>query len=197
MNDLFQFFIRAAKFSFWILFSFLFLSGETVENGFVNTENNDTVYPMVSAISDVDETLAIPMVFEMNDKASKNGRLHTTLELMMNRADKNENIMGILVSMSSADTTNLLKKYTVRPNADSFLQDFKGVFGFVNIDDLGEKPFFAYNGTFTINEYNGLSMSGDIHIQFQNFEGQTVQVKRKFTAVKKKVETYENLLAER
>ncbi|SIS37437.1 hypothetical protein SAMN05421766_101115 [Zobellia uliginosa] len=197
MNDLFQFFIRAGKFSFWILFSFLFLSGETLENGFVNTKNNDAVYPMVSAMSDVDETLAIPMVFKMDDKASKNGRLHTTLELMMNKADKNENVMGILVSMSSTDTTNLLKKYTVRPNADSFLQDFKGVFGFVNIDDLGEKPFFAYNGTFTISEYNGLSMSGDIHIQFQNFEGQTVQVKRKFTAVKKKVETYENLLAER
>ncbi|CAZ95949.1 MULTISPECIES: hypothetical protein [Zobellia] len=197
MNDLFQFFIRAGKFSFWILFSFLFLSSETVENGFVNAENKDGVYPMISAMSDVDEALAIPMVFEMNDIASKNGRLYTTLELMMNNADKRENVMGILVSMSSADTTNLLKKYTVRPNAESFLQDFKGVFGFVNVDDLGEKPFFAYNGTFTVNEYNGLSMSGDIHIQFQNFEGQIIQVKRKFTAVKKEVETYENMLAKR
>ncbi|MBU3026552.1 hypothetical protein Q4603_11815 [Zobellia galactanivorans] len=197
MNDLFQFFIRAGKFSFWILFSFLFLSSETVENGFVNAENKDAVYPMISAMSDVDEALAIPMVFEMNDIASKNGRLYTTLELMMNNADKRENVMGILVSMSSADTTNLLKKYTVRPNAESFLQDFKGVFGFVNVDDLGEKPFFAYNGTFTVNEYNGLSMSGDIHIQFQNFEGQIIQVKRKFTAVKKEVETYENMLAKR
>ncbi len=76
-----------------------------------------------------------------------------------------------------ADRCN--ENYIVAP-IDGFLNDFKGIFGVVNMDVISEKPFFSEAGNIELVSMNDNTIKANLNMQFTNEKGKTMAVYGEF-----------------
>lgn len=63
-------------------------------------------------------------------------------------------------------------------------QDSKGVFGFANINSLGELPFFAKSGEVRIDFVDDYTVKGMLNVSLRNANGNSINLEGDFVALK-------------
>lgn len=123
--------------------------------------------------------------FETALKISGDGTPFSILELNLeNDKKESRHSMGFLISEQNRPKGISEGIYKVPKDIDGFLNYFDGVFGFANIEGMGELPFFAQKGRITIHRIHESSLRGTIEVTMQNSNGKKVNVIGDFTAVK-------------
>ncbi|CAM3406893.1 hypothetical protein [Zobellia roscoffensis] len=186
---LFHFFLNGTKASFWLVLSvfFFFNSGvsHTLSPSFL-IENTHTLNSR--AINDsVTRILEQSLVFESNTTVTRNGITFTNIKI---KADfdktEGEQLFEMDISKPTKDINTILGRHEITGNSNSLLREFNGVFGFINITDLDEKPYFIYKGAVHITAISQKAISGSMNLSFKNSDGNRVHVNKKFRAYKKK-----------
>ena len=74
--------------------------------------------------------------------------------------------------------------YPITENIEGLFKEFRGVFGFAEIDQLGELPYFTEEGRITINKIQKETLTGHLQLTLSNNNGETIRVEGKFIAPK-------------
>ncbi|WP_276168489.1 hypothetical protein [Zobellia alginiliquefaciens] len=184
---LFQFFINGTKASFWLVLAVFFFSNSGVSHKLSSSfalENTHSVHS--SAIKDsVTRILEESLVFELSTKETRKGVTFTNIKV---KADPNmikgEQLFEIYISKPTQDINALLGRHEITGNFNSLLRGFDGVFGFINVTDLDEKPYFSYKGAVHITTINPKAISGSLNMSFKNYDGIMVHINQHFRAYK-------------
>ncbi|MUH37287.1 hypothetical protein D9O36_15660 [Zobellia amurskyensis] len=182
---LFQFFANTTKVGFWLLLSVFFFSNSGVNHKTSPSSSLENVYALSSIeVSDsLVKILEHPLVFESSTSVSRGGIPFTSIEI---KPADDEQLFGILISKPTKDMHSIMGRHEIDSNFNSLLSEFNGVFGYINITDVDEKPYFSYKGFLNITEINEQLVSGSLNLSFKNSEGRTVHVNKKFKAHKNK-----------
>ena len=135
------------------------------------------------AKGDIDLNLAGTAVFGMEQSISNNGAINERLELQL----KNPLSTGghyITIYVSDREFSRSLKKgtYLITENIEGFINQFEGVFGFADIEPLGELPYFARKGEITIIKADNNSIAGRLMMILRNASGDIVELEGDFLA---------------
>lgn len=185
---LFQFFSNATKAGFWLVFSVFSFSNSGVDHKLSPSFLlEDTYVSSNLGIADsITNILERSLVFESRTMVSSSGISFTSIELKPDfDVTENKQLFKIIISKPTKDINKVIGKHEVTGSFNSLLSEFNGVFGFININDLDEKPYFIYKGSLFIKELNQQSISGRMNLSFKNTEGRMAYVSRKFEAQRK------------
>ncbi|CAM4129920.1 hypothetical protein [Zobellia nedashkovskayae] len=185
---LFQFFSNATKAGFWLVFSVFSFSNSGVDHKLSPSFLlEDTYVSSNLGIADsITNILERSLVFESRTMVSSSGISFTSIELKLDfDVTENKQLFKIIISKPTKDINTVIGKHEVTGSFNSLLSEFNGVFGFININDLDEKPYFIYKGSLFIKELNQQSISGRMNLSFKNTEGRMAYVSRKFEAQRK------------
>ncbi|MGS0525601.1 hypothetical protein ACU8V7_10750 [Zobellia nedashkovskayae] len=126
------------------------------------------------------------LVFESRTMVSSSGISFTSIELKPDfDVTENKQLFGMVISKPTKDLNTVVGRHEVAESSNSLLSEFNGVFGFINITNLDEKPYFTYKGSVNIKEINQQWIRGRIDLSFKNTEGRMLYVSRKFEAQRK------------
>ncbi len=183
----FQFFVNTTKVGFWFVLSFFFFSSPGVDDKLTSPSTLEDVHFLNrEAISDsVGKIIESSLVFSVKEIKSRDGDTFTNVELKASGTKtKGEQLFGMIISKPTKNTNAILGKHEVKGDFNSLLSNFSGVFGFVNLTDLDEKPYFGHKGFVHIAEIDQHAMRGKMNLSFRNSEGKTIHVSRSFMAYK-------------
>ncbi len=123
--------------------------------------------------------------FETVVETLADGRHLSTLKLSL-KNDKSEpsHTLGFLISKENDSGQLHPGSYKISKNIDGFLNNFDVVFGFANIEVLGELPFFAERGQIIVFEIGKDNLRGNLNIALRNANGNRLIVKGNFKAVR-------------
>ncbi len=76
-------------------------------------------------------------------------------------------------------------RHEISGNIEGFLNYFDGVFGFANLNEFGELPFFAKNGAVTIDNIEDKILKGSINVVFENINEESVAIAGNFIALRR------------
>lgn len=178
-------FFKTIKMAFWAIVPFFFISRGLGGNGFKEKVLLEGSYTLKTS-GDFNKELAGIVDFETSIETSVNGSQFSTLKL--NLKNKNRyplHSLEFLISKQNKENRIPIGSYGIVHNIDGFLNCFDGAFGFANINDLGEAPFFAHKGKIIINKFSNNSMRGTISVSLKNLYGKRIYVTGSFIALKK------------
>ncbi len=141
-----KFILKIVKLGLWVLVPTLFISGTKLDDHLTLTSNVDGDYTM-QVTGNLNNKLSGAVSFETATATTSKGISFSTLKLKLDNKESGlPHSMEFLISKEN--TFNLLPigTYKVLRNQEGFLNYFDGVFGFANINALGELPLFAQNG---------------------------------------------------
>ncbi|MGB5269960.1 hypothetical protein [Eudoraea sp.] len=124
--------------------------------------------------------------FETAIKRSSKGKEYTILKL--NLSDGQEfpgHSLGFFLSKPYQSLKIADGRHKISGNIEGFLNYFDGVFGFANINQFGESPFFAKNGAITIDKVDDNILQGGINVVFENPNKGSIEINGNFNALKK------------
>ena len=185
---LFQFFSNATKAGFWLVFSVFSFSNSGVDHKLSPSFLlEDTYVSSNLGIADsITNILERSLVFESRTMVSSSGISFTSIELKPDfDVTENKQLFGMVISKPTKDLNTVIGRHEVAESSNSLLSEFNGVFGFINITNLDEKPYFTYKGSVNIKEINQQWIRGRIDLSFKNTEGRMAYVSRKFEAQRK------------
>ncbi|MGI9547307.1 MAG: hypothetical protein ACR2MM_08730 [Flavobacteriaceae bacterium] len=121
------------------------------------------------------------VAIEAGEMVSSEGDFYPTLNLKLLKNGK-DNGQFLNLYMANPKLSHPLKtgNYAVTENIDGFIRDFKGVFGFADIDHFGELPFFSEQGQITICDTENRRVSGRLQLKLSNSAGEIIEVKGSF-----------------
>ena len=118
-----------------------------------------------------------------DDVISEDGSLYTTVKLELeNEEEADKHFLDIYITDSGINQPFVKRTYAISENIDGFINDFQGVFGFANIDRLGELPFFTKEGYISIFHSDHHRMAGNLKLTLMNTIGQTIELEGDFIA---------------
>ena len=121
------------------------------------------------------------LAFATGMETSAEGEQRTALNLYLEDWDGAQNhSLDLYISDIEAGPM-----HKVTEKIDGFLNDFKGVFGFANIDSFGELPYFTKAGEITISRIEGEELRGSLDLVLTNSDGNEIEVRGDFTAIRK------------
>lgn len=122
------------------------------------------------------------MSFEYTVENFKDGQYFNTLKLRLN-SGSSEIPENVEFTIAKENKTSKLSigHYKVNP-IDGFINHFDGIFGVANISSMGERPFFAANGTIHISKIEENNVAGRMNMTLSNGDGSTIQIVGKFEA---------------
>ncbi len=175
---------KFVRFFSWLFVFGLFFSG-------VNNNDANKVFYLdgkyhLKASGNLNKELFGDIAFEIAHKKSVKGKMYSTLQLNLENSDDGvKHSMQFLIS--SVNKHKYINKgaYKVVNNIDGFINCFDGVFGFANVQVLGEEPFFANKGVITIYHLENEKVQGYIDVKMQNQNKHYFKIKGKFQAYKK------------
>ena len=123
--------------------------------------------------------------FETGIKKAADRTSFSVLELKLsNDSDTIGHSMGFLISRQNQSHEITVGTYRVTEDIDGLLYDFDGVFGFANVDVMGELPFFAQRGKIVITRLTDNVLEGSIMVTLRNSSKKTIKVNGHFRAIK-------------
>ncbi|NNE77448.1 MAG: hypothetical protein HKN31_10295, partial [Pricia sp.] len=109
----------------------------------------------------------------------------TTLKLDFGSAEEtSSHTVGFIISGKHMARQSLIGTYGVTDNTKGFLNHYNRVFGFADINNLGEQSFFAYGGSINVTDVHDDALHGNLKVNFRDFEGETMQLTGDFIATK-------------
>ena len=70
--------------------------------------------------------------------------------------------------------------YTVTENVRGLFRDFDGVFGFADLDQFGEIPFFSRQGKISLMQANNELLLGSLKMELGNTHGEVIEIEGNF-----------------
>ncbi len=123
--------------------------------------------------------------FDAHSTVSGNGETYTKWNIRLrDHEGYNRHFLDFyLVNTLSSD---VLEKgsYRISENIESLLTEFRGVFGFADIDQCGELPYFSRKGRITILNAGEESLTGSLELELRNAAGRIIEVEGNFSALK-------------
>ncbi len=134
------------------------------------------------------DTMSYSGIVQFKNKSyiSPKGITHRILELGLVHGEKEEaEFISFIISSDPGVDSFRKGIYKITNNIDGFLSDFEGVFGFANIEQEGELPFFASEGTLQLYDIEEERITGGINATFSNSLGETIAIEGHFVALEK------------
>ncbi len=177
---------KFVRFFSWLFVFGLFFSG--VDNSEVNRAFYLDGKYHLNTSGTLNKELVGDIAFEIAHKKSVKGKMYSTLQLNLKNSDDGiEHSMQFLISSVNKHKSITKGVYKVVNNIDGFINCFDGVFGFANVQLLGEEPFFANKGVITIYHLEDEKVQGYIDVKMQNQNKKYFKIKGKFQAYKNKI----------
>ncbi|PKA98450.1 hypothetical protein B0O79_2136 [Flavobacteriaceae bacterium MAR_2009_75] len=174
-------FIRTTKNTFWLFLSMAFISNTApidkillvdnyVENGSYNLKSEDI---SAGSFEGCAVFKSIPPAYNANQK-------YSSTELVFKPSD-NSHSVRLVLTKADKEGGNWVGSYKVSQETLGIYTK-EGVFGFVDINELGEQPFFTEKGVVKIIRTDGSQIYGLIHFSLRNFKGKVIKVSGHFIA---------------
>ena len=173
--------MKLFKISTVILIPLLFLSG--VKPDYVKVTKDVKLVGSYSLRSTgtINSNFTGDIVFETSEHNSNENESFSTLKLKL--VDYNHS-MDFLISKKNASHKISPGTYKVTNDSDGFLNYFEGVFGYANIDESGEMPFFTSEGEIKIKYIDSKTVHGFLKIDLDNANNESIHIEGNFIAKK-------------
>jgi hypothetical protein len=182
---MYHYLLKYLKISIWVFLPLLFLSGASGNQDVQGPDYLEDNYDL-EATGALKQQLAGEVYFENILKTNREGIPFSSLSLKFVEDDSSErHLMEFLITRQNQSNPIKKGKYEVVDDIDGFFNDFDGVFGFANVNDLGEKPFFTKKGKVVITEITNLALIGYMDVTLQCSDGSEIFIKGGFNAIKK------------
>jgi len=124
--------------------------------------------------------------FETVIKRSSQGKEYNTLKLNLTDGQKSPgHSLGFVLSKHNNSSKDLKGRHKITRNIEGFLNYFDGTFGFANINQLGETPFYKKNGVITIDNIDKEIIKGNMNVVFENLNKNNIEISGHFIAFRK------------
>ncbi|MBU2948115.1 hypothetical protein [Zobellia uliginosa] len=183
-----QVFSNITKTGIWLVLSVFFFSNTGVDHKLAPSSFLEDSYVSndLGIADSIAKILERSLVFESNTGVSRDGTLFTSIELKPDLSHaNNEQLFGLMISKPTEDVSTIRGRHEITGNVTSFLSDFNGVFGYINVTNIDEKPYFTYKGSINITEFSTKTISGSMNLSFKNADARIIHVSKKFSAQKK------------
>ena len=123
--------------------------------------------------------------FHSQPAISREGEPYTKWNIRLRNHQSSEKhfLDFYLVNTLSTDALDT-GSYPITENIESFIDEFKGVFGFADIDSFGELPYFSKQGRITILDAGEENLTGSLQLELRNAAGKMIAVEGNFSAAK-------------
>lgn len=185
-NVILHFIKKIGKISLWILLPLFLISntGVTSELPVAPIENGDYRLAVTGAF---DKILIGHIVYNKQLDSERGGKQLVRIELKLEHIDATtDHSMGFWLAKHANGPDDLKGNYEVSAKAAGLSANIEGVFGFADINILGEQPFFADYGSVNISALDAKLLHGDLNITLRNFEGKTIEISGSFIATRSK-----------
>lgn len=177
-----QLFIKTAHIGLWAIV-LIFLVSEIKLNNNVIDENFFHGDYSLQATGNLNQKLVGVVNFETAIETANNGDTFSVLKLNLGNTEEELNhSMEFLIAKENRTKHISKGTYQVLRDVDGFLNYFDGVFGFANIDTLGELPFFAKSGEIRIESIDQDELVGTLRLLLKNTNGKSIRLKGNFVA---------------
>ena len=177
---MYQFIIKSSKFFIIGLLPLLFISSIGSDQG----SNTDFIENKSLRIFTGEswQELKGDMSFLSSAESFRDGRFLNSLKLRLNdTSGKIPNVVEFVLSKESKTDVLPVGNYRVN-HIDGFIGHFDGVFGVANINSLGERPFFATDGTIHITQIEKNGIEGNVNMVLSNGDGRIIKISGFFEA---------------
>lgn len=179
-------FIKSVRLTVWLVMLFVFTS-------YISPYEKNRDVAFVEGRYHLKTSDNEPMLLEGNIffstaiSSSSKGKPYSIIKLdLENSGNSVVHSMGFMISKQNRNKEIQQGKYKVPVKIDGFIKNFEGVFGFANIKEKGELPFFAEYGNIVISYIGPKLLIGNLKIKLKNAEGKHLNIKGEFTAIRKK-----------
>ena len=173
--------IRTTKNTFWLFLSMAFISNTApidkmllvdnyVESGSYKLESADISAHNIEGCA----------VFKTTTHSYNANQKYSSTELILKPSDKSHSIR-LVFTKESKGRSNWIGSYKV--SQETFgIYTKEGVFGLIDINELGEMPFYTDNGIVKIIRTNESQIYGFIDFSLRNFDGKVMNISGHFIA---------------
>lgn len=177
-----QFISKLAKIGLCILVPTLFMSGTKLDKGLVSARlDNENSIQLTGSLN---KNLSVAIGFETAIQTTSKGIAFSTLKLKLENNEVLPHAIEFLIAKENSKQPLSKGTYKVSSSHKGLLNYFDGVFGFANIDALGELPLFANKGEIRIDTLNDTNVEGSIKIQMIDAVGKSISINGNFIATK-------------
>lgn len=112
------------------------------------------------------------------------GNIADKLVLSFSDCDTNKmhNLEIVIASTNTDDVGVSVGKHKIK-NIHCLINRFSGVYGFADLSEVGELPFFVKSGDVIIKESISNKVDGNLEVQLENANGESLNVKGSFNAL--------------
>lgn len=176
--------IKSLKVGLWIILPLIFTSNNSTE-----IKSSKRVLSVGSYVLNVDGESELKLEgvinFETEIKRFSKGEEYTTLKLSLTDGQQFPgHSLGFFLSKHYQSVEIGNGRHEISGNIEGFLNYFDGVFGFANINQFGELPFFAKNGAIIIENMDEEVLKGSINVVFENLNEDNFEITGNFIAQK-------------
>lgn len=137
----------------------------------------------ISALGDIPLNLEGSVFVNIDEVVLEDGKSYTTMNLKLEGDGEVErHLLEIYIADPEISRPFTKRTYAVTENIQGFINDFRGVFGFADIDRFGELPFFTKKGQISIFHTDHKRMAGNLKLTLMNTLGRTIELEGDFTA---------------
>ena len=177
---MYQFLLKSSKLFLLGLLPLLCISSIDSDQGVAQDFAENNWLRMVT--EDTIQELEGKMSFEHIVENFKDGQYFNSLKLRLSSSSGEiPNDVEFIISKENKISRLPIGHYKVNP-IDGFINHFDGVFGVANINSMGERPFFAANGTIHILKIESNNVAGRMNMTLSNGDGSTIKIVGKFEA---------------
>lgn len=177
--------IKSLKLGLWVVLALIFTSSSSIKEKHDNKMLAEGSY-VLNIAGESELKLEGIINFETEIKRSSKGKEYTILKLSLNECQELPgHSLGFFLSKHYRLTKIGNGRHEISGNIEGFLNYFDGVFGFANINEFGELPFFAKNGSITIDNLDDKKLKGSINVVFENTNEGSFEITGNFIALKK------------
>lgn len=121
--------------------------------------------------------------YAVEGKIRENGDRESVLKIQWrHRSDERTCSIVVTVVDPKVGLGVPLGSFAVARRISGFMEDFDGVFGYANIEALGELPYFTHYGSITIERVSDAEIGGYADLTFRSPEGSLFNLKGGFMA---------------
>ncbi|MFK5973076.1 MAG: hypothetical protein QM485_07325 [Flavobacteriaceae bacterium] len=176
--------IKGVKLSLLVLMPLFLISSSKLDDFLEPAPSFEGSYSLWAS-GNLNQELKGVIRFETGVEMAGDRTSFSVLELKLNNdSDTIRHSMGFLISRQNQSHEITIGTYRVAEDIDKLLSDFDGVFGFANVDIMGELPFFAQRGRIVITRLTQNVLEGSIMVTLRNSSKKTIKVNGYFKAIR-------------
>lgn len=179
-----QFQNKKIKIGLWIILPVLLLAFISLGLSKNNYEVMDGEY-FLRTSGTLNSEFKGKIVFEEGEKIY-NGMVINNLGLTFKGLDDNSSArLQFLISRKAQQGAIAKGTYSIANNKRGFLNNFNGVFGYADVEALGEKPLIARKGSLVIRDKDPEFLRGTLNVRLEEINGESLFIEGYFIASKK------------